>query len=267
MGLRAILISWDHTSGISVGDRNRLRELLADTSVSFPPDAEKPTADIPVPSSTVAVAMYSTAPSITMVPWEDPPLASASRVICLESSDVALLDHAAQRCHSELDSTTGIDVLLVEARDRRYTSATIATIAYDPALGRQSREQHPEVLLWPCRRTPEWWDLSPMQRQALFLPRLGANDQVVAPGHVLVSEPIVPIVHRRLYHESLPEAAPGTMVGWFETSPAHLDALRAVVTDLQRVDLAPDHAYYQSGPLCWGRRLSLQSLEAELASG
>ena len=267
MGLRAIIVSWDHTAGIGESERNRLRQLLAEARVTFPPDSEEPTAGIPVPSSTVAVAVYSTAPSITVAPWDAPPLASASRVVCFESSDEALLAETAQRCLNELGTVQGIEVMPVEVRDRRYTSATIATIAYDPALGRHSREEHPEVLLWPCRRTPAWWELSPMQRQAMFLPRLGANDEVVAPGHVLASEPIVPTVHRRLYHESLPNAVPGTMVGWFETSPSHLQALRAVVADLQKVDLVPDHAYYQSGPLCWGRRLSVQSLEAELASG
>ncbi len=267
MGLRAILISWDDKAGISVSDRDQLRLVLAETRASFPADAERPTAETPVPSSTVAVALYSTNPSISAISWDDPPLANATRVICLESADEALLEETAQLCHSGLGAVESIDVHPVEVRDRRYTSATIATIAYDPALGRQSREEHPEVLLWPCRRTTAWWSLSPMQRQALFLPRLGADDEVVAPGHVLVSEPIVPIVHRRLYHESLPDGTPGVMVGWFETSPSHLEALRSVVTDLQRVDLAPDHAYYQSGPLCWGRRVSVQSLEAELASG
>ena len=267
MGLRAVLLAWDDKAGISVSDRDRLRQVLAETRGSFPADAEEPTADTPVPSSTVAVAIYATEPSTTMVPWDDPPLASASRIICLESADEALLEQTARHCQSELGSVPEIDVLPVEVRDRRYTSATIATIAYDPALGRQSRGEHPDVLLWPCRRTAAWWELSPMQRQALFLPRLGTDDEVMAPGHVLVSEPIVPIVHRRLYHESLPGQAPGSMIGWFETSPTHLDALRKVVSDLQRVDLAPDHAYYQSGPLCWGRRLAVQSLESELASG
>ena len=267
MGLRAILISWDDKAGISVSDRDQLRQILAETRASFPADAERPTADTPVPSSTVAVGVYSTKTSISVTPWDNPPLVKATRIMCLESADETLLQETAQLCRGGLKDIEGIDVLPVEARDRRYTSATIATIAYDQALGRQSREDHPEVLLWPCRRTAAWWDLSPMQRQALFLPRLGENDEVVAPGHVLASEPIVPIVHRRLYHESLPDEAPGVMIGWFETSPSHLDALRSVVADLQRVDLAPDHAYYQSGPLCWGRRLSVQSLEAELASG
>ena len=267
MGLRAVLLAWDDKAGISVSNRDRLRQVLAETRGSFPADAEKPTADTPVPSSTLAVAIYSTEASTTVVPWENPPLDSASRIICLESADEALMERTARRCQSELGSVPEVDVLAVEVRDRRYTSATIATIAYDPALGRQSRQDHPDVLLWPCRRTAGWWELSAMQRQALFLPRLDINDQVLAPGHVLVSEPIVPIVHRRLYHESLPGQAPGSMIGWFETSPSHLDALRKVVSDLQRVDLAPDHAYYQSGPLCWGRRLSVQSLEAELASG
>jgi hypothetical protein len=267
MGLRAIIVSWNHTSGFSTSERSSLRQLLAETRTRFPADAERPNADTPVPSSTIAVALYSTAPSVTLTPWDDPPLAAASRVVCFESADEALLNDTAQHCHNEFGDSAAIDVMPVEVRDRRYTSATIATIAYDPALGRQSKEEHPEVLLWPCRRTTQWWDLTPMQRQALFLPRLGANDEVVTPGHVLASEPIVPIVHRRLYHDSLPDGAPGVMVGWFETSPAHLEALRAVVADLQRVDLVPDHAYYQSGPLCWGRRLSVESLEAELASG
>ena len=267
MGLRAILLSWDHSWTIDVASRDRLRQFLEGVRGAFPADAEKPTAEVPVPSSMVVTALYANTPSITLTPWEDPPLATAERVVCLESADEGLLEAAAERYRQELKDIRSLTILPLEARDRRYTSATMATIAYDPALGRQSRDEHPEVLLWPCRRTDAWWELSPMQRQALFLPRLGANDEVVAPGHVLVSEPIVPIVHRRLYHESLPDAAPGVMVGWFETSPAHLDALRSVVADLQRVELVPDHAYYQSGPLCWGRRISLESLESELASG
>ena len=265
MGLRAIILSWQEASSLEASDRARLRHVLVQTRDAFPAGHEKPTADTPVPSSTVAVAVDSIAPSVTLAPWDDPPLTSASRVVCFESADETLLAETAQQCKSELGNTQGVEVLPVEVRDRRYTSATIATIAYDPALGRQSKEDHPEVLLWPCRRTPAWWELSPMQRQALFLPRLGENDEVVAPGHVLASEPIVPIVHRRLYHESLPGAAPGIMVGWFETSPTHLEALQAVVADLQRVDLAPDHGYYQSGPLCWGKRTPMETLEAELA--
>ena len=263
MGLRAIIIGWN-TSQLEDSGREKLRELLTETRTPFPADSEVPTDQVAVPSSTVAVAVDSIAPSLTMTPWNDPPFAAASRITCFESADEALLARTAQRWQTTLDEAKGVEVMPVEVRDRRYTSATIATIAYDPALGRQSKEEHPDVLVWPCRRTPAWWELSPMQRQALFLPRLGPSDEVVAPGHVLVSEPIVPIVHRRLYHQSLPNAEPGVMVGWFETSPIHLEALRAVVADLQRVDLAPDHAYYQSGPLCWGHRVPVETLQDEL---
>ena len=265
MGLRAIILGWEEAPRIAASHRERLLKILSETREGFPTDGETATASTgPVPASAVAARLVSAEPSLSLTPWEDPPLASASRVVCFESSDEGLLDETAKRCLEELGDAPGISVMLAEARDRRYTSATIATIAYDPALGRQSREDHPEVLLWPCRRIPAWWELSPLQRQALFLPRLDADSNVVAPGHVLVSEPIVPIVHRRLYHESLPDAAPGVMMGWFETSPQHMDALREVVANLQDVGQSPDHAYYQSGPLWWGRRVPVEDLEAEL---
>lgn len=232
---------------------------------AFPPDQEVPSADVPVPASTVALSLVSTELSVSIAPWADPPLATAFRVACFEGSDTAALQRVKARCDRELGDIPGVIVMPMEVQDRRYTSATMATIAYDRALARHSRADHPEVLLWPCRRTPAWWDLGPLQRQAMFLPRLDPQGKVLAPGHVQLSEPIVPLVHRRLYHESLPQGVPGVMLGWFETAGRDLAALRGVVRDLQDKNLAPDHAFYQSGPLWWGRRVAPNSLSAELS--
>ena len=263
MTLRAVMVGWGEPGDLQAGHGPLLTGLLRDTILRYPPDGEVPTDASPVPSCSVAVSRTVVEEAFAVEPWEDPPLASAGRIVCFEGPDGDDL----ARVSAAWQAVPGLTVLPVEVRERRYTSATIASVAYDRALGRQSRSEHPEALLWCFQRTPRWWSLSPLQRQTLLLPRLDEEGNVVSPGHVEVSEPLVSIVHRRLYHESLPGGEPGAMLGWFETASQHLGLLRSVVADLQDVSLTPDHAFYRCGPLWWGRRVPVQALLDELVGG
>ena len=260
MTLRAVIVGWAESGNSQPGPIPLPAELLKDTILRYPPDEEVPTDTSPVPACSVALSRESVEEAFTVEPWEDPPLMPATKIVCFEGPDSDDLAVVA----ADWQAVPGLTVVPVEVRDRRYTSATIASVAYDNALGRQSRDEHPEVLLWCFQRTPRWWALSPLQRQALFLPRLDERGNVVSPGHVEVSEPLVTIVHRRLYHESLHSGELGAMLGWFETDSRHLDTLRSVVADLQDVSLTPDHAYYRCGPLWWGKRVPVRTLLDEL---
>ena len=267
MNLRAVIVGIYGPQGLGTGHRAILSKLLDESIVRYPPDAEVPTSESPVPASTIAVSKTSTEGTFSAEPWDDPPLSGADWIICFEGPDAAALQRTAELWQKGSKGISqAVTVLTVEVRDRLYTSPTIASVAYDHAIPRQGRSVHPEVLLWPFQRTDRWWDLSPLQRQALFLPMLDAEGNVTSPGHIEVSAPLVSIVHRRLYHHPVPEAGVGTMLGWFETSPEQASTLRTVVEALQDVSLTPDHAYYRCGPLWWGRRVPVGSLVAQLVA-
>ena len=238
-----------------------MKELL----YGYPADSEVPTPESPVPACMVAVSRLGLEDATSAEPWPDPPLLSAERVVCIEDPDPANIERVSATCQEAGAGTGGeVAMLRLGVRDRVYTSASIAAVAYDLAVGRQPRSDHSEVLLWPFKRTPAWWSLDELQRQALFLPRLDDKGEVVVPGHIKVSEQLVPIVHRRLYHEPQFGGMPGYTLGWFETSPNHLTTLKEIVTRLQDVTQVPDHAFYQCGALWWGRRVPVEDVLIEL---
>ena len=267
MDLRAVIVGWPEPTALQGEERSLLADLLERTVDTYPPDGEVPTADAAVPQSSVAASRSKLEDSYSVVAWSDSPLGTAERVVCFEGPDPAQLGKTAAMWSEPAKGTIPeLTVMPVGVRDRAYTSPTIAGIAYERALGRQSRDIHPQVLLWSFKRTPQWWDLSPLQRQALFLPRLDPQGEVLSPGHIEVSAPLVSIIHRRLYHETMGDGVTGVMMGWFETSPQHLETLKQVVNELQDVSLTPDHGFYYSGPLWWGNRISVQGLMEELSA-
>ena len=267
MTLRALILAWPEPSHMASAHRGALADSIRTALTAFPPDAETPTPDAPIPSCAVAATLLRTEPTYTVEPWPNPPLTRANRVLLLEGPDPAVLRQTASDMTSALpDPSSGIETVALAVRQRIYTSLAISAVAYDNALARQPRSLHPEVMFWPCNRTGSWWRLSSMQRQALLLPRLDERGEILAPGHIQVTAPLVPVLHRRLYHQHLPSGDLGYMLGWFETAPEHLDALKKVVTELQDSALSPDHAFYQSAPLWWGRRTPVSDLLGELDS-
>ncbi len=267
MNLRAVILGWPDPSTIQREHRLLLEDLLQRTMSIYPADQEEPTPDAPIPASSVAASRYNLEDAYSPVKWDDPPLADAQKVLCIEGPEPAQLYGVAAMWRDEaVGVVPGLALLPVGVGDRIYTSPTIASVAYEHAIGRQSRSVHPEALLWSFKRTPQWWDLTPLERQALFLPRMDSQGQMLSPGHIDVSAPLVSVVHRRLYHETYPEGSTGVMVGWFETAAQHMEALKQVVGKLQDVSLTPDHGFYQCGPLWWGRRISANQLGEELSS-
>ncbi len=267
MTLRALILAWPEPGQMTPAHRGALAAYIRTTLDTFPPGAEIPTPDAPIPPCAVATTLLRTEPTYTVEPWPNPPLTHANRVLLLEGPDPAVLRQAAAAMATALpDPSSGVEIVSLAVRQRIYTSLAISAVAYDNALARQPRSLHPEVMFWPCNRTNRWWSLSSMQRQALLLPRLDERGEILAPGHIEVTAPLVPILHRRLYHQQLPSGELGYMLGWFETAPEHLDALKKVVTELQDPTLSPDHAFYQSAPLWWGRRIPVSDLLDELDS-
>ena len=265
MKLRAVCIAWDDPSYLKASTRSQLASSIRNILKMFEESFEFLTHGTTAPYSVVGATKLHTEATFSNVPWADPPLTSKSRILLFECTDSYLLEHTSRKLNAEMDDDLEyIEIVPLAIRERIYTSPSISAIAYDNAIERQPMSFHSEVLLWPCMRTDSWWELSSMQRQALFLPRLDKFGTVLSPGHIEVSAPLVPLVHRRLYHQLLLSRSLGFMLGWFETSTSHLLRLKEVVSQLQNTSLCPDHLYYKSGPLWWGRLNEVSTLLSEL---
>ena len=264
---RAICVAWTDPCYLEVSTRSKLASSLRSILKVFKEGAEISTLDTPAPHSAVGAAMLRIEKTFSVAPWANPPLISKSRILLLECPDPSILSKTSFALNTALENDfDNVEIVPLTIRERIYTSPSISAVAYDNAIERQPMSLHPEILFWPCMRTDSWWELSSMQRQALFLPRLGEFGTILSPGHIEVSAPLVPLVHRRLYHQQFFSGSSGYMLGWFETSTEHLSHLEQVVGQLQNTSLCPDHSYYKSGPLWWGRRLLVSTLLSELES-
>lgn len=137
----------------------------------------------------------------------------------------------------------------------RYTSAEMYEVADKHAVGRQSGETMPNVIVAPMSKTKDWWQLTAMERQSYFYPH--RNGGKPTKGHALSAEHGVSTIVRRVYHNPDGYQRPNQFdfVTYFECSDEHLSTFDTIRGALRDQDQNPEWRFVIEGPEWRGRRV------------
>jgi len=150
-----------------------------------------------------------------------------------------------------------VEALVGVQKPRSYTSHAMTQFAYASALPPGPGARYPFGVVTPQSKTPEWWAMDWMRREAFFLPRYGEDGAMIAEGHALAARAGIPCINRRLLHRPEGYGLPGgyDFVGYFEFAEADAPIFRAVMEALRDRARNPEWAYVREGPEWWGRRV------------
>lgn len=150
----------------------------------------------------------------------------------------------------------GITTLDGAVQAPRYSSAEMHAYAYRGALARASGRVQRNAIVIPMRKSKEWWDKPPLDRQMYFYPHadvLGARVK----GHARAAEPGIGSIFRKLYYN--PDG-PGRESEWdfvtyFECADEHLQTFDEICRSLRDLGQNPEWRYVTEGPEWRGRRV------------
>ena len=185
-------------------------------------------------------------------------LTDAQGLIRIEAETSKPLQEYERGLRGLIESRGGaVETLAGVQRPRSYTSYAMTQYAYAPALAPGSGERYPFGVVTPMNKTQEWWDMDWIHRESFFLPRYGANEELVARGHSLAADAGISCINRRLAHAPEGYGVEGSydFVGYFEFAEQDAQTFRDVMAGLRDVKQNPEWKYVREGPEWWGRRV------------
>ena len=185
-------------------------------------------------------------------------LSVADGLIRLEAETSEPLLKYEQALRGLVESRGGaVETLAGVQRPRSYTSYAMTQYAYEPALAPGPGERYPFGVVTPQNKTQEWWDMDWIHRESFFLPRYGANEELIAKGHSLAAEAGIASINRRLVHAPDGYGVEGNydFVGYFEFAEHDARTFHDVMAGLRDVKQNPEWKYVKEGPEWWGRRV------------
>jgi hypothetical protein len=154
---------------------------------------------------------------------------------------------------------TSAELLPLEGAERapRYSSAELHDFAYKPAAPRRSGRQMPHAFIVPISKTPEWWDLTALERHAFFYPHVDGATGAAVPGHALTAEAGIPTIFRRLFHNPDGYGREGQydFITYFECAHEHVETFTRIHEALGDTAKNPEWRFVREGPLWRGRRV------------
>ena len=138
----------------------------------------------------------------------------------------------------------------------QYTSAEMYAFAYKTALPRGSGRIQKNVVIIPMRKSQEWWDKQPLERQTYFYPHGDASGAAVK-GHARAAEPGISTIYRKLYYnpDGHGREREWDFVTYFECADEHLGTFDRICRALRDVSQNPEWQYVTEGPEWRGKRV------------
>jgi hypothetical protein len=138
----------------------------------------------------------------------------------------------------------------------QYTSAEMYAYAYKNASARLSGRAQRNVIIIPIRKTPEWWEKSPLDRHSYFYPHGDGNGGSVK-GHARSAEAGISTIYRRLYYNPDGHSREGEFdfITYFECADEHLMTFDQICRSLRDERQNPEWRYVEEGPEWRGRRV------------
>lgn len=143
------------------------------------------------------------------------------------------------------------------ARNPRYSSAEMVSYSNRGAPPRRSGRVSKNAIIIPIRKTPDWWQKSPLERHSYFYPHVDHASASPVKGHALAAEQGIGSLFRRVYHnpEGYERPDEWDFITYFECDDDGLPVFEQVMTSLRDFHQNPEWRYVQEGPIWRGRRV------------
>lgn len=151
------------------------------------------------------------------------------------------------------------DVMALDgaARTPRYSSPEMVHYSNKGALPRRSCRGSRNAILVPIRKSPEWWQMSALERHAYFYPHVDRESKRPVKGHAMAAERGIPALFRRVYHnpDGYQREGEFDFVTYFECEDEALPVFDGVLESLRDVQQNPEWKFVQEGPIWRGKRV------------
>lgn len=139
----------------------------------------------------------------------------------------------------------------------QYTSAELHAYAYRDARTRPPGRLQHHVIIIPMSKTPEWWQMSALERHGYFYPHNEAHAGRRLKGHAVAAEAGISTIYRRLYYNPDGHCRPGEFdfITYFECDEQHLAVFDAICRSLRDVEQNPEWRFVVEGPEWRGKRV------------
>lgn len=113
------------------------------------------------------------------------------------------------------------------------------------------------MFVLPISKTPEWWQLSSLERHTSFYPHVDSGSGCPVHGHARTAQDGISTIFRRLYHNPDGYERPGEFdfITYFECEDDHIQTFCKVHEGLRDTARNPEWRYVKEGPLWRGHRV------------
>lgn len=167
------------------------------------------------------------------------------------------LDDIEDELRRRLGESADVVALSGAARNPRYSSAEMVQYSYKNAPARRSGRVARNAIVMPVRKTPEWWQMSALERHTYFYPHVDRASGCPVKGHAQAAQAGIGALFRRMYHNPDGYQQPDTFdfITYFECEDAALPVFDEVLDSLRDPLQNPEWRFVQEGPLWRGRRV------------
>jgi hypothetical protein len=184
-------------------------------------------------------------------------LAAARYVVQVSSKYRPRLQETEQELRRRLGDQ--VDVVAIDGalRPLQYTSAQMHAYAYKRARPRMSGRVLRNAIVIPIRKTREWWEKDPLDRNAFFYPHTDRASGAPVKGHARAAEAGISTVFRRLYHnpDGYGRQNEYDFITYFECADDDLPVFDNVCRALRDERQNPEWRYVIEGPEWRGFRV------------
>jgi hypothetical protein len=184
-------------------------------------------------------------------------ISAARHVAQISSRYRPRLDEAEQELRRRLGEGVEIVALDGALRPLQYTSAEMHAVAYRHARLRMSGRMLRNAIVIPIRKTREWWEKDPLDRNVFFYPHVDRASGLPVKGHARAAEAGISTIFRRLYHNPDGYGRPNEydFIAYFECADEHLPVFDGVCRALRDERQNPEWRYVIEGPEWRGTRV------------
>ncbi len=151
------------------------------------------------------------------------------------------------------------DVIAIDGALRipRYSSPEMVHYSNKGAPMRRSGRISRNAIIMPIRKTPEWWQKTPLERHAYFYPHIDRASACPVKGHAVAAEPGIASLFRRVYHNPDGYERPNEFdfLTYFECEDEGVPVFDQVLLALRDFHQNPEWRYVQEGPIWKGKRV------------
>jgi hypothetical protein len=156
-----------------------------------------------------------------------------------------------------LGDTADVIALGGAIRSPRYSSAEMQHYSQKNSPARRSGRLCRNAIVMPMRKTADWWQMTPLERQVYFYPHVDKDSGCPVKGHAQAAERGIPSLYRRMYHNPDGYERPNEFdfLAYFECDDDALPVFEHVLTALRDPQQNPEWRFVQEGPIWRGKRV------------